>query len=208
MQPSFIRSLVYLASATLMAPGSSAALSASATFEVNNPLGFATCITNANNGDILLIKGKRMSRSSDGGRTFSEPVEMSVGVSGAIRLDEKHLIVRSGMAFYVSADDGASWEKRGQIDDSSVHGGEGEYPEWIGLGVPNYDVLLKGSGRLFLPVRGSAAANRFLASQSSAKAFFAESTRTSKAMSIDPRPTIPSLTSAKMKGAHGKDRAV
>ena len=143
--------------------------------EIGNPLGFATSITNANNGDILLMKGERMLRSSDGGRTFSEPVTMSIGVSGVTRLDEEHLIARSGRTFHVSADDGASWETRGQIDASSaqVQGGEGEYPGWVGLGVPNYDVLLKGSDdRLFLPVCGSDAASRLLATQSEAQGIF------------------------------------
>ena len=71
-------------------------------------------------------------------------------------LDDDHLIARSRYTFYVSADDGATWEKRGQIDASATPGGEGEYPRWIGLGVPNYDTLIRTSDRrLFLPVRGT-----------------------------------------------------
>jgi hypothetical protein len=76
--------------------------------EVGNPLGFATSMTNANNGDLLLMRGNRKVRLSDGGRTMGEPVEMSMSVSGVIRLDEKHLIARSGRIFHVSADDGAT----------------------------------------------------------------------------------------------------
>ena len=149
------------------------ALGADDTLQINNPLGFATSITNANNGDLLLMRGERMVRVSDGGRTVGEPVEMPIGVSGVTRLDENHLIARSGRTFHVSPDDGATWEKRGQIDEASAKGGEGEFPGWIGLGVPNYDVLLKASdGRLFLPVRGSAAASRLLASQSAAQGIF------------------------------------
>ena len=139
-------------------------------FEINNPLGFATSITNANNGDLLLMRGNKLVRSSDG-RTLSEPVEMPIGVHGVTRLDDEHLIARSRYTFYVSADDGATWEKRGQIDASATPGGEGEYPGWIGLGVPNYDTLIRTSdGRLFLPVRGAASASRLLARQSSAQA--------------------------------------
>ena len=141
-----------------------------AAVEINNPLGFATSITNANNGDLLLMRGNRLVRSSDG-RTLSEPVEMSIGVHGVTRLDDKHLIARSRHTFYVSTDDGATWEKRGQIDASATPGGEAEYPRWIGLGVPNYDTLIRTSdGRLFLPVRGAASASTLLARQSSAQA--------------------------------------
>ena len=171
-QQNLLPSLVRLVAVTLIVAGPPTVADP---VEIGNPLGFATSITNANNGDILLMKGKRMLRSSDGGRTFSEPVTMSIGVSGMSRLDEEHLIARSGRTFHVSADDGASWETRGQIDASSaqVQGAEGEYPGWVGLGVPNYDVLLKGSDdRLFLPVRGSAAASRLLASQSEAQGIF------------------------------------
>jgi len=84
-------------------------------FEINNPLGFATSITNANNGDLLLMRGNRLVRSSDG-RTLSEPVEMSIGVHGVTRLDDEHLIARSRHTFYVSTDDGATWQHYRTID--------------------------------------------------------------------------------------------
>ncbi len=147
------------------------AFAGDAVLEIQNPLGFATSMTNANNGDLLLMRGRRRARVSDGGRKLEELSEMPMGIGGVTRLDATHLICRSGMTFHVSSDDGATWEKRGEIDKDAISGGEGAFPGWIGLGVPNFDVIIRAAdGRLFLPVRGCAAASEVLARQLAANA--------------------------------------
>jgi len=139
--------------------------------EIHNPLGFATSMTNANNGDLLLMRGNKRIRISGGGETVGEVEKMPMGISGVTRLDDQYLICRTGMKFFISADDGTTWEKRGEIDKEAISGGEGAFPGWIGLGVPNYDVLIRANdGRLFLPVRGCAAASEVLARQLAASA--------------------------------------
>lgn len=111
--------------------------------EIHNPLGFATLMTNANNGDLLMMKSSKRIRISDGGRKVDELPKMPFGFYGVTRLDDRHLIGRREYEFHVSADDGATWELRGRIDEKKVSGGEGLPPHWSGLGVPNYDVLIR-----------------------------------------------------------------
>jgi hypothetical protein len=82
-------------------------------------------------------------RSRDGGRTWSAPEEMPIGVSSAIRLNSGKLGGQSGMTFYVSQDDGNTWEQRGDIAASAD-------TSWIGRGVPNFDVLMQGNPQIAL----------------------------------------------------------
>ena len=134
-------------------------------FETACPFQYPS-ITEANNGDILLIRGKQRMRSSDGGRTWGEPEEMPVGVSSAIRLNSGKIGGHSEMTFYVSEDDGDTWEKRGNIAASADLA-------WIGRGVPNFDTLMQAkSGRIFLPLRCSAASSTLLARMSAAQGIF------------------------------------
>lgn len=134
-------------------------------FEISCPFQYPS-ITEANNGDVLLMHGNRRVRSSDGGRTWSEPEEMGLGVSSAIRLASGKIGGHSGMTFCVSEDDGNTWEKRGDIAASADLA-------WTGRGVPNFDVLMQTkSGRIFLPVRGSAAASSLLARESAAQGIY------------------------------------
>ena len=74
--------------------------------EIHNPLGFATSMTNANNGALLLMRGNKRIRISGGGETVGEVEKMPMGISGVTRLDDQYLICRTGMKFFISADDG------------------------------------------------------------------------------------------------------
>gem|GEM_PF-581851 len=119
-------------------------------------------IANGRNGDILMFAGRQLCRSTDAGRTWSDPEPIPIGVNGAIRLQSGLLGARSGMDFHVSADDGRTWEQRGSIVAAAER-------RWTGEGVPHFDVLLQArSGRILLPTRGSAAANEWLAQRSAA----------------------------------------
>ena len=131
-------------------------------FEVPSPFVFPK-IVSAKNGDILMMAGADLRRSSDGGRTWASVVKMSIGVSCVIRLQSGLLGARSNMDFYVSADEGKTWEKQGSIAAAAER-------RWTGEGAAHFDVLMQTkSGRIFLPTRGSAAANVWLAQRSAAR---------------------------------------
>ena len=137
-------------------------------FEIPCPFLFAS-IAEAKNGDLLLMYGDEVVRSSDGGRTWTKPEKLPIGINGIVRLRSGKLGARMGMVFHVSDDDGKTWEKRGDIA-AAASGREGDFPRWIGQGAPHYDVLMQTkSGRIFLPARGSASANRWLALRSAAR---------------------------------------
>ncbi|MFH0779052.1 MAG: hypothetical protein V2A71_10595, partial [Candidatus Eisenbacteria bacterium] len=55
-------------------------------FEVACPFNYCS-ITEATNGDFLLMHGNQRRRSSDSGHTWSPPETMPIGVSSVIRLN-------------------------------------------------------------------------------------------------------------------------
>jgi len=114
-------------------------------FEIASPLGLAGFITHKD-GRLMMIGSGQVCYSSDGGKTWTPPEKLSVGIEDAIRLNSGKLGGRAGMTFYVSEDEGKTWVQRGPIQ-------LGGWPA-----SPYYDVLLQTrSGRLFLPVRCTAA---------------------------------------------------
>jgi len=131
-------------------------------FEVPSPFIFPK-IVDGKDGDILMMAGADLRRSTDGGRTWAPVEKMSIGVSCVIRLQSGLLGARSNMDFHVSADEGKTWEKRGSIAAAAER-------RWTGEGIAHFDVLMQTrSGRIFLPTRGSAAANEWLAQRSAAR---------------------------------------
>ena len=130
--------------------------------EVPSPFVFPKIVI-GNDGDVLMMSGADLRRSADGGRTWDPVTKMSIGVSCVLRLQSGLLGARSGMDFHVSPDDGKTWEKRGNIAAAAERA-------WTGVGIAHFDVLMQTrSGRIFLPVRGSAAANAWLAQRSAAR---------------------------------------
>ncbi|MFH0966014.1 MAG: sialidase family protein, partial [Planctomycetota bacterium] len=130
-------------------------------FEVPSPFVFPK-IMDGKDGDILMMQGNELKRSADGGRTWGPVEKMPIGVSCILRLKSGILGARSNMDFHVSADEGKTWEKRGSIAAAAER-------QWTGEGVAHFDVLMQTkSGRIFLPTRGSAAANEWLGLRSRA----------------------------------------
>jgi len=131
-------------------------------FEVPSPFVFPK-IVDGKDGDILMMAGDNLRRSTDGGRTWAPVEKMSIGVSCVIRLHSGLLGARRNMDFYVSADEGKTWEKRGSIAAAAER-------RWTGEGIAHFDVLMQTqSGRIFLPTRGSAASNAWLGQRSAAR---------------------------------------
>lgn len=75
--------------ATILLAGATHA--AAEVLEIRNPLGFATSITNANNGDLPLIRSRKRVRISDGGRKLEEMEEMPLGIRAVARVNEVRL---------------------------------------------------------------------------------------------------------------------
>ena len=131
-------------------------------FETPSPFLFPK-IVDGKDGEILMMAGSDLRRSADGGRTWAPVEKMPIGVSCVMRLQSGLLGARSNMDFYVSPDEGKTWEKRGSIAAAAER-------RWTGEGVAHFDVLMQTkSGRIFLPTRGSAAANEWLAQRSAAR---------------------------------------
>jgi len=121
---------------------------------------------NSSDGRMLMFSGASMVSSADGGRTWSDIEKLAISVNCMIRMNGGQLGARSDMTFYVSPDDGKTWEKRGNIAGNADM-------RWEGRGVAHFDVMIQTkSGRLIVPVRGSAAANQWLAQRSAARAIF------------------------------------
>ncbi|HID06824.1 MAG TPA: exo-alpha-sialidase, partial [Armatimonadetes bacterium] len=118
-------------------------------FETVSPLGMGA-IVQLRDGRLMLISGNRACFSSDGGRTWSKPKNLPTSFNGVIRLQSGALgAYSSDLVFYISRDDGKTWERRGKIAVSS----------WRGS--PYYDTMIQtSSGRLILPVRCTAAGHR------------------------------------------------
>ena len=134
-------------------------------FEIPPPFPTASIVSGMD-GQIRMFYGNEVSRSADGGRTWSPREKIDIGVNGVVRLNSGLLGARQDMTFHVSPDDGRTWEKRGNI-------AAGAKLRWEGRGVGHFDVLIQTkSGRILLPVRGSAAANSWLAQRSAARALF------------------------------------
>ena len=134
-------------------------------FEIPGP--FLMCnLVNGSDGSILAFYGDQMRRSTDGGLTWSDAEKIDIGVNGVTRLNSGLLGARMDMTFHVSPDDGKTWEKRGDM-------ASGARPRWEARGVGHYDVMIQTkSGRILMPVRGSAAANEWLAQRSAARALY------------------------------------
>lgn len=127
--------------------------------EMLAPIPWATFLK-AKDGRLMMIGTGAVSYSSDEGRTWSKPEKLSVNVDYAIRLQSGLLAGpvaaegnspdmggRGSIFLYVSADEGKTWEKRGQIL---------QQEKWLVLGglhsYPNTLIQTK-SGRLILPMR-------------------------------------------------------
>ena len=126
-------------------------------WEMAAPIGQAPVLKHRD-GRLMMIGGGQIAYSSDGGRSWSKPGSLPARLESAIRLDsgklggpaplqdraegqlwEHHL---AGLHFFVSNDEGKTWERRGKMSVGSV-------PAW-----PYKNTLIQTSaGRLIQPVR-------------------------------------------------------
>ena len=90
-------------------------------FEMNAPTA-APSVLKTKDGRFMMIGGGSARYSSDGGRTWTKPEKLSVGVGFVIRLNDGKLGGATGGVFYTSADEGKTWEKRGKIYTSNMPG--------------------------------------------------------------------------------------
>ena len=126
-------------------------------WEMAAPIGQAPVLKHRD-GRLMMIGAGKVAYSGDGGRSWSEPNPLPARLEGAIRLDSgklggpaplrdraegelwEHYL--AGLHFFVSGDEGKTWQRRGKMSVGSV-------PAW-----PYKNTLIQtSSGRLIQPVR-------------------------------------------------------
>jgi hypothetical protein len=100
-------------------------------------------ILRAKDGRLMMLGAGAVSYSSDKGKTWTKPVNLSVPVQYVRRLNSGKLGGPAGEIFYTSDDDGKNWKVGGKIFVSNV-------PSAAYEGNP---LIQTRSGRLVLPVR-------------------------------------------------------
>ena len=112
--------------------------------EMNAPSGWANFIK-AEDGRTMMIGNGVIRTTSDKGRTWSDPEKMSVSVGFVVRLQSGALGGVSGSRFYVSADEGKTWEERG--DYAGARGPASGASPYVNT------LIQTRAGRILLPVR-------------------------------------------------------
>jgi len=111
-------------------------------FEITPPTGWPT-ILKAADGRLMMVGGGRIRYSKDGGRIWETGVQ-GVPVAYAIRLKSGKLAGLSGQNFYLSEDEGKTWQK------------QDETPQGANAGGPYPNTLFQTrTGQLMLPTRST-----------------------------------------------------
>lgn len=126
-----------------MKPGKVSTLPIGAGIDSYNPAVGSGAILKAKDGRIMAINGRQKYYSSDMGKTWDEPVIMSQGIYHAMRMLSGAIGGISDNTFYISYDEGDTWQKQGEFN-FDILAGSGPYTNTL---------IQTRKGRLILPMR-------------------------------------------------------